>query len=931
MAAVLAAVPGVAFAWFSSQPGSQTSTFTAGTLDAPTTPTTIHPNVSGSGTGDVTLSWTDTLTRDVTYLVQRAPATSPTTWATVNGSGAGTPSSSLCTGSVPGTVSCTYQDSAAGSTSAPAYNEQYVYQVVSEIGGFTATSASDLAQSLPPASGTETFLAKPDLNAVSATDASDVWAVGAYCAVDYFNGTTWVPQTVPTSVCPTGTALYGVAANGGTPLIVGADGVAFICTASCTTSTPAWSVLSTAAFGSPTLYAVSANATNNVWVAGANCTALFFNGSSWTAQPPGTGVCPSGTDLYGVAENSKHPVYVGSGGLVFTCTGACNATPTYAVNAVTGLTGSPTFYAAASNGNVWTVGTGGTVAVCTGGCGGGGAAWVAVPSGTTATLRAVFPQNSGSLVVVAGDGGTLLTCTANCNKNNPTWSAQSAGVAADLYGITAPDGTHTYAVGTRGTVVSNNGWATITTSVSADLNAISATDASNVWAVGANCTVGYFNGSTWTLQAVSSLVCPSGTTLYGVAANGGSPMVVGANGVTFVCATDCATAAPVWTSVSTALVGSPTLYAVSANANNSIWAAGANCAVLYFNGIAWVDQTPGSAYCPAGTVLHGVAQNNKHPVYAGDSGLVLTCTGGCNATPSYTVNTVSGLSGSPAFYAAGGDDGKNPWAVGANGTVAVCTGGCGGGGATWTVASSATTSALRAVYQQNSGSLVVVAGDGGTLLTCTANCNKNNPTWSAQSAGVAADLNGITAPDSTHTYAVGRGGRLIAYGTGATVQQASNLPGTAPTSYTLAGADVTAMSTGDSSTYTGQGQWPSGNLPSTCSSAVPGVQLVPSPIVPSGTWTISRAVATVTFSTTTTPSADAAFQLLVSADGGSTWAAYPLTKPSAAGTSTTTTVTITPTISTTTALQGMQLCFQGASGTGPRLTSSLDLVHVDIN
>ena len=90
-------------------------------------------------------------------------------------------------------------------------------------------------------------------------------------------------------------------------------------------------------------------------------------------------------------------------------------------------------------------------------------------------------------------------------------------------------------------------------------------------------------------------------------------------------------------------------------------------------------------------------------------------------------------------------------------------------------------------------------------------------------------------------------------------------------------------------------------------------------------------VATVVYGASATPGAGAAFQLLVSGNGGSTWTAYPLADPGPGGASVTTSVTVTGTIGTTSALGDMALCFEGSSGSGPPLTTSIDLVHVDVN
>ena len=130
--AVIATLAGSAavratFAALSSNPGNS---FTAATLAAPGTPASIHPNVSGTGSGNVQLTWPKSTTSwTQSYLVDRAPATSGTpTWANI-----GTVAASSCS------ATCTYTDVASS------YNQQYLYQVRSVYNSWTTASPAEMA------------------------------------------------------------------------------------------------------------------------------------------------------------------------------------------------------------------------------------------------------------------------------------------------------------------------------------------------------------------------------------------------------------------------------------------------------------------------------------------------------------------------------------------------------------------------------------------------------------------------------------------------------------------------------------------------------------------------------------------------------------------------------------------------------------------
>jgi hypothetical protein len=94
---------------------------------------------------------------------------------------------------------------------------------------------------------------------------------------------------------------------------------------------------------------------------------------------------------------------------------------------------------------------------------------------------------------------------------------------------------------------------------------------------------------------------------------------------------------------------------------------------------------------------------------------------------------------------------------------------------------------------------------------------------------------------------------------------------------------------------------------------------------------LNRAIATVVWQVDVVPAGGAAFQLMVSPNNGSTWTAYPVTAPTAASTPTQTSRDVTAPIGSTAALSTTLLCLQASSGSGPALTTSVDLMHLDVN
>lgn len=161
---------------------------------------------------------------------------------------------------------------------------------------------------------------------------------------------------------------------------------------------------------------------------------------------------------------------------------------------------------------------------------------------------------------------------------------------------------------------------------------------------------------------------------------------------------------------------------------------------------------------------YGVDANGGNPVVAGANSTVFTCTtgGGCAvSSPTWTADTVGGLSGTPAFYAVSNTNGGHLWVVGASGAVAVCSSNCNNTSAAWATQASGTTNTLYGVDAQ-SGNSVYAVGAGGTLVACTANCATAGTAWTTQTSGTTVQLNAVAYPSSNASWAVGNNGTIIA-------------------------------------------------------------------------------------------------------------------------------------------------------------------------
>lgn len=330
-------------------------------------------------------------------------------------------------------------------------------------GSLTATQAIQTADSavvvVSPTSA--------NLNAISASSASAIWAVGDNCTVVYYDGTSWVSlSATPTldAIC-TGSSLTGVDAHGGNPIVVG-NGVAFSCSKRCTSTAATWVSLATLpGFGTPLLDAVSAGA-SGAWAVGTNCTVLYDNGSTWTNLAPSTTLCPSGTTLDGVAAANGNPVIVGANATLLTCTSSCTTSnAVFAADSLSGVSGAPNLrgvtYTSSPSPALWVVGDQGTVAVCSVSCSTSGATWNTQDVGLadSSNLLAVASQANGPGVRAVGSGTYVAQCGSKVSLCTATalpspWSSEAFSTATQLNGVVFPSATSAWAVGAGGAIFS---------------------------------------------------------------------------------------------------------------------------------------------------------------------------------------------------------------------------------------------------------------------------------------------------------------------------------------------------------------------------------------------------------------------------------------------------------------------------------------------
>ena len=257
---------------------------------------------------------------------------------------------------------------------------------------------------------------------------------------------------------------------------------------------------------------------------------------------------------------------------------------------------------------------------------------------------------------------------------SPLWKSQESGILYGLYGVSAVDATHIWAVGWYGTILFYDGanWSAQTSGTISGLYGVSAVDATHVWTVGAGGKILFYNG-VWAPEA-------SGTTehLYGVSAvDVNHVYAVGSNGTILFKHNGGAWATEVSGTTET-------LQSVSACDATHIIAVGEDGTILTSaNGINWTDHSLGPWWA---VDLYGVyILDATHAWAVGESGAIFFS---ADAGVSWTLQSISIFSLLRGVYAF---DSTHIWAVGLDGTIVFSN------GATWTIQSSGTGEPLQGI------------------------------------------------------------------------------------------------------------------------------------------------------------------------------------------------------------------------------------------
>ena len=261
------------------------------------------------------------------------------------------------------------------------YNAESYYTVQAFRNGWTADSAIRSTHSLPMASGVDRVT-----GAGAGTALTGPWTTGGtqLAAVSVADGTRYQPTTWPTA--PTYVA-----------------GVHYL------DATHAW-----------------ASGTGSI---------SFYNGTSWSAQTPGT--AQSLEQVY--FANTTTGWAVGAAGtIIATTTGGAAWAPQ-----ISGTTNGFWDLECVSTTTCWAVGDGGTIRVTAN----GGTTWTGQTSGTTQVLWDVECVSATTCWIV-GAGGVIRK-TVN---GGTTWTAQTSGVATRLLGLSCISTTQCWATGDGGVI-----------------------------------------------------------------------------------------------------------------------------------------------------------------------------------------------------------------------------------------------------------------------------------------------------------------------------------------------------------------------------------------------------------------------------------------------------------------------------------------------
>ncbi|HEU4559086.1 MAG TPA: hypothetical protein VFS20_14595 [Longimicrobium sp.] len=319
-------------------------------------------------------------------------------------------------------------------------------------------------------------------------------------------------------------------------------------------------------------------------------------------------------------------------------------------------------------------------------------------------------------------GGTLL------HWNGTAWST-AITVSAGLHDVWGTPGGKYFAVGDRGTVLSNTdgSWKVLEHGGNLLALALAMASDTSAYAVGENGTVLRWAGGAW------SDVSPGGTTTWksvwhdgsgGWYVAGGQSILRSLNGGAF-------------TVVNASTPGAYNLNGIWGASANDIWAVGAKGILRSVNG------GPFQQCCVSNEEIHAVWGTSAGNVYAV----------GNNATLMHYVNGTWRIEYGLSYhdlYAVSGSGPNNVWAVGEEGMALQWDG---TRWKQWSSPYTGTTATFRAVAVMPDGT-VYVAGDGGVMLQFS------NGKWRKYS-GVVGTVYGMAGTTTGDVFAVGASGQIL--------------------------------------------------------------------------------------------------------------------------------------------------------------------------
>ncbi|UCG88037.1 MAG: Ig-like domain-containing protein, partial [Gemmatimonadota bacterium] len=399
------------------------------------------------------------------------------------------------------------------------------------------------------------------------------------------------------------TVLFRASGDGGvtgSPAVTGADGIA---------SVTSWTLGTTAATGSDTLWAVVVGVDSVMFTA----SATPGRTASVIVMPAGAAVSGAGaTQAYGVEAvdaygnpisspnvtwSSLNPnvATIGASTGVAAAVASGQATVMAVVDEAVGYGVLTVSVPGAGRYNIWSAVTSGTFDALHGlwgasptdvfAVGGNGSilhydgtAWSADPSVTTSDVLFDVWGASSADVYAVGAAGTVL------HFDGTSWSAMSSGTSESLHGVWGASGVDVYAVGAGGTILHYDGvaWGAMASGSVSGLQAVWGSSTEDIFAVGDGGTILHYDGTAWSVMSsgtaanLSGVWGAAGTNVYAV---GEGNTVVQYNGSTWF---------PIDIGVAADFTG------IHGDAANDIYVVSSTSGIVHFDGSEWTHYGTGT-------------------------------------------------------------------------------------------------------------------------------------------------------------------------------------------------------------------------------------------------------------------------------------------------------------------------------------------------